>query len=311
MGQELIRIEPYRPDLEPEILAIENTAIRGSLINMEIVRDSYIRRAQVFQSYGSYLGFNEKGKLVGAIIGTKVPLKINGKEFKAGFGLDLQVLPAWNNKDTGRHLTDYLVRNFFYQHNLTKNFITLKVSHNPVMKLGESMFKKYTFVNLNCLVIPTRTRITGKLTIEKSVSFSIDLMDQHYKFPELISSFKGGLSAWHSHKLYKLRISKIHPLARIATAIVSLLSKKKYPSNGDEIKTATLFNLNRENIVHINDALDYLEKNEVNYINVACQKNDPVYTLLKTYSIFTYDNYIVADFPLRPNDKITLDVRCL
>jgi hypothetical protein len=311
MSYQPISIMPYNPALEPDIMAIERKVLGGPLVKMEMVRDSYISRAKVFQSYGSYVGYNEKGQLIGAIIGTKVPLKINGKEFKAGFGLDLHVLPSWKNKEACRQLTDFVVRNFFHQHNLTKNFITLKASDNPVMKLGEMQMRKYTCVDFTCLVIPTRARTNGMLTIEKPFNFSTDLMDEHSNFTELITRFKGGLCAWHTHKLYKLRIRKIHPLARISTAIVSLMNRKQYPATGDEIKTATIFNLNRENIIHINDALEYLDNNDVNYLNVICRKNDPVYTRLKTYSIFSYNNYIVADFPIRPDDKITLDVRCL
>jgi hypothetical protein len=302
---------PYNSDLESDIIAIERKALGRSLVKMEMVRESYISRAKVFQLYGSYLGFNEKGQLVGAIIGTKVPLKINGKEFKAGFGLDLHVLPSWKNKEACRQLTDFIVRNFFHQHNLTKNFITLKASDYPVMRLGKMLTKNYTCVDFICLVIPTRARINDIPKIEQPTDFSTELMDDHSRFTELISRFKGGLCAWHTHKLYKLRIRKIHPLARISTSIVSLLRRKQYPTTGDEIKTATIFNLNRENIIHINDALESLDNNDVNYLNVICRKNDPVYTVLKTYSLFAYNNYIVADFPLRPNDRITLDVRCL
>lgn len=311
VGQGYLNIKPYKPGLEKDILEVERQVMQASLVKMDVLRDSYISRAKVFQSFASYLGYNEKGKLVGAIVGTKVPIKVNGHEFKAGFGLDLLVAPSWQNKGVGTLLSNFLVRNFFHQHNLTKNFITLKASQHPGIKTGATSDNSFNCMDFTCLVIPTKARATGSLAIEKDISFSTDLLEEHGRHPELISCFTGGLCAWHTHKINKLRIRNIHPLARLSTAIMSLLTGKKYPSEGEEIKTAIIFNLNSENIRHINEALEYLDKNGVNYLNVVCRKNDHVYARLKTYSIFDHDHYLVADFPIQPTDNITIDVRCI
>jgi hypothetical protein len=311
MSYEPIDIMPYKPDLEPDILEIEKKAIQGTLVKLEMVRDSYISRAIVFQSHGCYLGYNNNGQLVGAVIGAKVPMKINGQEFKAGFGLDLRVIPSWKNKGAGKQLTNFVMRNFFRQHNLTRNFITMKASNNPMMKIGITLLKKYTSIDFTYLVIPAKARIQSRLNINKPISFTTELIDEFTRYSDLISSFKGGLCAWHTYQLYRIRINKIHPIARFSTMIVSMLNKKEYPSIGDEIKTATIFNLNPENINNLNEALENMDQRGVNYLNVICRKNDPVYTQLKPYSIFSYEHCLLADFPIQPSDNITIDVRCL
>ncbi|HEX5668456.1 MAG TPA: hypothetical protein VFX73_06605 [Chitinophagaceae bacterium] len=311
MSFEPINIIPYRPDLDADILEIEKKALQGTLVKFEMLRDNYISRAAVFQAHGGYVGFNQYGRLVGAAIGAKVPLKINGKEFKAGFGLDMRVSPSWRNKGAAKQLTGFVMRNFFRPHNLTKNFITMKASNNPIMSVGLNLLKSSSVVDFSYLVIPTQTRINVVSHAEQQTSFTTELMDRHDRFPEYISAYKDDLYAWHTYKMYRLKIDKIHPIAALSTMIVSLLKKKKYPAQGDEIKTATLFNLTGKNIIHINEALDHLGKQGVNYVNVVCKKNDATYHALKSYAIFDYDHYLMADFTIGPNDKITIDVRCL
>ncbi|HSF44988.1 MAG TPA: GNAT family N-acetyltransferase [Chitinophagaceae bacterium] len=311
MSYEPINILPYQPDLEPDILEIEKKAVQGSWVKLEMVRDSYISRAKVFQCHGSFLGYNENGQLVGAVIGAKVPMKINGKEFKAGFGLDLRVIPYWKNKGAGKQLTNFVMRNFFQQQNLTKNFITLKASNNPMMKIGVNMLKKFTAVDFTYLVMPSYTRVKDPLNIDKPLSFSVELLDEYNRFPGFITAFRGGLCAWHTHMMYKIKIKNIHPIARFLTWVVSMLNKKKYPTRGEEIKTATIFNLNRENIVHINEVFEHMDKCDVKFVNVICRRTDAIYTKLKPYSLFSYDHYMLADFAIEPSDQISIDVRCL
>jgi hypothetical protein len=311
MSFEPLNIMPYRPDLDADILEIEKKALQGTLVKIEMLRDSYISRASVFPAHGGYVGFNQNGKLVGAAIGAKVPLKINGKEFKAGVGLDMRVTPSWKNKGAAKQLTGFVMRNFFRPNNLTKNFITMKASNNPMMSVGLNLMKSSSVVDFTYLVIPTQTRINGVSHNKQQTSFSTELMDKHDRFPEYISAYEDGLCAWHTHKMYRLKIEKIHPIAALSTMIVSLLRKKQYPAQGDEIKTATLFNLTGKNIIHINEALDHLGKQGVNYVNVVCKKNDGTYHALKSYSIFDYNHYLMADFIISPNDTITIDVRCL
>jgi hypothetical protein len=311
MSFEPIHIIPYRPDLDADILEIEKKALQGTWVKLEMLRNHYISRAAVFQAHGGYVGFNQNGRLVGAVIGAKVPLKINGKEFEAGFGLDMRVSPSWKNKGAAKQLTSFVMRNFFRPHNLTKNFVTMKASNNPMMSVGLNLLKSSSVVDFTYLVIPTQSRINLVSHTKQQSSFTTELMDRHDRFPEYISAYKDDLYAWHTYKMYRLKIDKIHPIAALSTLIVSLVTKKKYPAQGDEIKTATLFNLTGQNIIHINEALEHLGKQGVNYVNVVCKKNDATYQALKSYSIFDYRHYLMADFTIGPADKITIDVRCL
>lgn len=309
-GNQPINITPYHPDQDKDILKIVSSFYQSSLIKVEMVRASYISRAKQFQSYGVFTGHSENGDLVGAVSGAEAPVKINEEVFKAGFGFDLRVTPSWAGKGAEEQLSSFLVQNFCKPKNLTKNFITL-AADGPITKRSHQQTTSYSVRTFTYLVIPTGTRLAQTSFEERPINFSVDLLDKHNLFPDLVTRFENGISAWHTHKLYRLRISEIHPVARISTRIISLLRGKSYPETGDVIRTSIIFNLNRENINGLNHVLEALSKQDVNYINVICTRNDPVYNALNRYSIYSYDHCMVADFPINPEDRVTFDVRCL
>lgn len=305
-----INIFPYHPDREKDILKIVSAFYQNSLIKVEMVRASYISRAKQFQSFGVFTAHSENGDLVGAVCAAEAPVRINEKVFRAGFGFDLCVTPSWTGKGAEEQLTTYLVHKFCTPNNLTKNFITL-AAEGPIIKGLPQQATSHSVRTYTYLVIPTGTKMATISYEDRPINFSADILDEYKHFPDLVTRFENGISAWHTHKLYRLRISEIHPVARISTRIISFLRGKSYPKTGDVIRTSIIFNLDRENINGLNHVLESLAKQEVNYINVICNRNDPVYNALYRYSIYSYDHCMVADFPIAPEDRVTVDVRCL
>ena len=74
---------------------------------------------------------------------------------------------------------------------------------------------------------------------------------------------------------------------------------------------ACLYNHHPHNLSGINNVLQALERTGIAYLLVCCRKGDAVYQALKKYSINTYGYYILTDFPVKREDSVVMNVRCL
>ncbi len=73
MGYKQLHIEPYRQALDQQLLDLEKKAMQGTMIKLEMMRNSFLSRSVVFNDYAAFTGFNDNGDLVAGGIGANVP----------------------------------------------------------------------------------------------------------------------------------------------------------------------------------------------------------------------------------------------
>lgn len=306
---------PYHKKYDEEIRRLECSVVQGTGVQLEIIKEHFLDRAVVFKNHITCLVLDSMDKLMGVSIGAQIPLKVNGELFDAGIGIDLKVDPAHRNKGIGRMMTEYILKNFFTPQGLKRNFMTLKKSNIPVVKMASRTIRSMWFYEFIYLTIPTTARTPG--TPNPGVGqqlFKVSLFSNDPVSPSYYVNLTNGLSYFNTHLTYQLKIRHMNFFIRYGLRILQKLTPRKYPyipHTGDIIRFATLYNHTVENIGHINEALVQLDDQGINFLMVCCCKDDPIYTSLKPLAIHTQDYLILSDFPLHPNDELTIDVRCL
>ena len=54
-----------------------------------------------------------------------------------------------------------------------------------------------------------------------------------------------------------------------------------------------------------------MEKKNVDFLNICCQKNDVIYKLLRPLAISIYPYTLLSNFEIAKNSEVKIDVRCL
>ncbi len=74
------KIIPYSENYEKALLALEKNAPQGNLIQLEMIKESFKRRSENFEKHQIYLAVDLKGRLLGVLAASIVPIIINGEE---------------------------------------------------------------------------------------------------------------------------------------------------------------------------------------------------------------------------------------
>ena len=314
MTEKKIHIIPYTDDKEVELLQMEKGIVQGTYIQLELLKNHFLDRARVFEKYYSNYAITNENEVIGAAIGSKSKLIIDGVSFNAGFGFDAKVIAAMRKKGIGKMLIKDLYKCFFAPSELTKCFMTAKLSNVPILKLVSRALDKVWLYEFNYLTVPTSAIIPIKAKSKKKQLFSIHLFNNEMTKSEYYTLKKSGLGYFHTWKMYKLRIKKINWFYQSVISFLKKIYPGRYsniPDKDEIISFATLFNHTSDNIHLLNEILEDLKNKEIKYLQVCCQKNDTIYRYLKNSSINTYKYYLVSDFSLKNKQSVTLDVRCL
>lgn len=308
-----IQLIPYKNTYDADITELENSVVQGKHIKLRILKNHFLDRSVVFENYFPCLAVNKEKRLVGTAIGAKTKIIINGKMYNAGFGYDVKVHPAHRNNGVGRTMATHQ-KEWFKAEGLEKNFITLKLSNAPVVKLIAKAVGKIWLYDFVYLTIPSKARISEPFVRKAAQKFFVKLFDREALSPNYYTEFSGHLGYFHTYKLYRLKLEKLSWLYRQGLRILKKINPKKYsqlPVEQEVMEFATLYNHTENNMANMNTVLEHLEAKGKKYLLVCCCKNDSIYDYLKKYSINTYGYYILSDFPLKGKDEVTLDVRCL
>ena len=310
-----LRFVPYHEKYDASIQVLEQAAIQGKSIQLEIIKEHFLSRAAVYKKIYPCLGITDEDKVIATAIGAQTDLIINGHyDSDIGVCFDVKVHPLYRKKGIGKMMAKHIYKTFFATEGLIRNFITLKLSNIPVIRLVKA-FRSISLYDFVYLTIPVTSRVPEPVALQgKKQLLSVSLFHSEDLSPSYYSDLPCGLAYFHTYQMYRLKIRHVHPLFKLGLRILKKVQPQKYaylPGEEDILEFATLYNHTAKTIPYINEVLEQLERNNIHYLLVCCRKNDVIYQALKRQSINTYGYYIMADFTLKKEDEITIDVRCL
>jgi GNAT superfamily N-acetyltransferase len=304
---------PYDQAYDADIHQLENSIVQGKQVKLTIVKDNYLDRSIPFEKSYPLLAVNDTGVLVGTCAGAYTEMVINGEHFTSGFVYDVKVDQRFRNQGIGRKMASHC-KHLFTEEGYQKNFTTLKLSNAPVVRMTTKAIKNIWLYPFLYLTIPVNQDLLESASGEEKSSFTVSLFHSGKLSTNYYSMFESGLGCFYTHKLYRLRIQKISPLFKQALKLYKIIYPSRYqllPKEKQEMTCATLFDHSAANIIHVAEVLESLRAQGIGFLSVCCRRKDGIYNYLKKYSINTYPYYLLADFPLDQQDKITVDVRCL
>jgi len=309
-----VSIVPYRQSYDPAIEKLERKTRQGQQIKLKILKDHFLSRACVFSKYNTFLAINHQDRVIATAISAQTKIKINHKLHDCCIGFDVKVESKYRNHGIGRKLARQIIQ-LSKAEGIIRHMVTMKSSNIPVIRLLSKATTGLWFYSFVYLTIPTRKPLdNNKLNLAKQQQFKITLFDHKQMDTSFYATFPNGLACFFTHKLYRLQVDKISWFYKLGLHILKLLKPSRYsqlPDENDEMNFATLFNHTGKNIENLNEVLSFLHKNNIQYLQVCCSKNDSIYQFLKLNSISTYSYTLVTDFQLSAKDQVTLDVRCL
>jgi GNAT superfamily N-acetyltransferase len=298
---------------EEQALALEKANIQGKNIRLEIIKQRFLDRAQVFSDYYSCLAISGK-KLVGSAAAAATSLLINDTPVSTGFGFDMKVHPGYRNHGIGKDLTRKLYSEFFLKKGLSKNMMTAKKVNAPVYKMVSDTLNNTSMYSFVYLVLPSSIKTNTRKIENKELPFSVMLFEEDKLSPGLFTKFDSGLGCFYTHRMYTLKINHIDWKLKTAIKFLKLINPSKYaslPLGNETIFAATLYNYSPGNLDGIDEVLRHIQAKGISQLHVCCKRDDQVFRSLKKYAISMYDYTITADFTIKPEDRIGIDVRCL
>lgn len=309
-----INIIQYDETRNLELLEFERNIVQGTSIKMEIVKDHALSRASSFETFKTFLALKD-GQIVGTTTACITRIAINGVYQQIGFAFDTKVSPQWRNQGISKQLIQAVYDQFFDKYSIRQNFTTAKLSNIPVFRSITSILKKISVYNFVYLTIPSSARlINNEVYHVGNAETKMTIFSAAQKENDRQTNFTNGLAIYHTYRSYSLRITKIGFWIKWGLKLSRFLSPAKYqfvPKENDVIQTITLYNHTPSNIAGINDVLQYMEKQGMQYLMVCCTKNDSIYRTLSKLAINKYEYSIISDFPLQAHDNLCIDVRCL
>lgn len=313
MAEFQYHIVPYSPEHEPALLQLERNAVQGRFIQLEMLRDSYLSRSEVFEKHQAYLSLNENEQVMGVLAVAVTPLWQNGMEKQVGVCFDVRVAPAFRGHGLTKKMGLHANEAFYKKHDVAGLFLTLKAGNDAVYKsakiLGVELYL-YPFVYLT---VPTWQRIGERKATSTQHKFQVRLLPNPAQDGKFYQLFEGGMGIWHTHRMYRLRIRRLYPLLKWGQRLLNLFRKKdrQLPSEGNELRFASLFGCTPENAEKLDEVLANLQAQGIGYLSVCCAEGDFLHELFKPLSINAYPYLLLSTFPTKPEDEIGMDVRCL
>lgn len=309
------KIIPYNNRYNEKIDQLERTIFQGKNILLRIIKNHFLDRAIVFKKNYPIVTINEEGIVIATCIGAQTTLKINDEIFSSGIGFDVKVHPNYRNKGIAKMLVKHTYTNFFKPKGLLKNFTTLKKNNKSVIQLILKVNKKIHLNEFIYITIPTKSRVVFPANLKASQQhFFVELFDKSALNSTYYNILPCSLGYFNTNKMYQLEVFKISWIYKLGLTLFKIMQPKKssyLPKEGESMTFVTLFNHTPKNIVHVNDVLSELERLDINFLMICCQKNDAIFNALKNIALNFTSYYMLCDFPINKTDKVTIDVRCL
>lgn len=313
-SQSTYRIQEYAPEYDAFLADLDRRSVQGRQIQLELVRDHFLSRAVVFEDYRACILLDKSGRPAGAGASAIVPMLLDGRTYRAGFGFDLKVLPEFRHLHLASHFAAYTLQNHFKPAECELYFLTSKKSNQEIMQhILAPLFPvfRYDFVYLT---LPTGRPLKPARKQGNPQRFFVELLSNAGELPSYFEIMDSGLGIWYLDKCYRLKIRHIHPLLRLLTRVGGWFNREwanLIPEVGGEMRMAALYNLTADKLPSVNACLPRLAARGIQYLLVCCQRNDVVYHFLHPSSINTYDYNIMGSKNFAGHTTLTLDVRCL
>ena len=151
-------IIPYTPYFDEAISHLEASVVQGRQVQLRMLKDHFLSRSSVFSEYSPCLAVDNTNQLLGASVGAKTKMIVNGQLLDAGFVYDAKVHPSHRNKGVGRLMAKHH-KEWFSTEGLKNNFTTLKLSNAPVIQLSAKAIGNIWLYDFVYLTIPTAVRV--------------------------------------------------------------------------------------------------------------------------------------------------------
>lgn len=307
-------IVPYEPKHNEALLELERQSPQGKMIKLEMLRDDFLSRSEVFEDYSIYVAEDQKtGKIIGVSAIGVVPIQYENKRLFTGFGYDLRVDPAYRKLGISKKLGKKMVDAYRTNQKIFNFFVTLKTSNIAVMKSVLVIPGEWFSYDFIYLTIPTYKRIKTTDPISETQLLSTGLLSMPPNKKKYTIELESGLGIWKTYEMYKLKVNEASWHLKLGSKMFNwfLPTSRKIPAKGDILQFATLYNFNTANIGDINQVLSILQDQKIQYLNVCCTEKDFVYPMLKPYTINVMSYSMLNKFDIKNGNHLTLDVRCL
>lgn len=308
-----VRIIPYRPEYEDSLLQLERASPQGNHLQLEMVRGHFLSRSRVFDEFRVFLAVSGSGDLLGVVAGSAVMLGHNGSLRRVGYVYDARVAAPFRRKGIARSLTQYVTREYFGSLGIEEFITTIKASNRPAAMAALNAFGFTYHYPFKYLIIPTSMRLREDPKPASQSRFRVSGFGKAESAEWVYRHPKGELAYFRTDLMYRVKPVSIAPWLNLAMRILKLFkgTNWKLPGLGEEVCFATAFDLTPENFRLLNDLFEHLQKSSIQYLAVCCRKGDPYHQNLRSLAVNSMEYRVLANFPLRASDSLTLDVRCL
>lgn len=306
-------IIPYSEDYEESLLELENEAIQGKFIQLEMIRNCFNLRSMVFDKSQLFLAVDFEMSLIGILGAAIVVISMNGKEITAGYYYDIRVKKKCQGFGLTTKMAKYAYKNFYIPNDVSYLFTTMKKSNKAASKSAENLGLKMFEYPFLYLTIPTHIRLK-KTEIKQSIEeLAITCTSSSNNLNPYIQPVNSNLQVWQTNLIYKLKLINIHPLHTFISMRSHIFNKNlnKIPKVGDELSFSTLMYKATPTTEEMNEILSILQKQHIDFLLVACKRKSRIFKLLSRYAINRYKYILYSTFPISVDDCIELDVRCL
>lgn len=306
-------IIPYEVKYEPDLLALEKNSPQGKWIQLEMVKESFERRSQTFEKYQIYLAIDLNGELLGCLAASIVPIIVNGRKSDVGYCYDVRVANHARGHGLTKKMGRHAYKNFWLPNKVVNVFLTMKKGNEAVYKSAGALGQKLYTYPFFYLTIPTNKRLKSKQSQLLSEKLTVTSKFCNEALDSFFYTFKGELKVWKANLIYHLKIRKLHFVIKLANNVLGFFHAygKQFPKESDELCFGILIYKTMQKNEEINTVLSALQKQDIGYLLVACSNKSNMYSRLKPLAINCYGYEICSNFPLNPNDNVSLDIRCL
>lgn len=310
MTRPSVQIVPYDPKFDQALLALERQAVQGKWVKLEMLRDHYLSRSEVFEEWRVLVAISDRDEVLGAAATAIVPLQMGKQKIKTAFAYDARIKQEYQSMGIGGQLLAELKSLNEKKLKVLNQCYTSKSSNQLTRKIAQKVSPDHDLLEFAYLSIPTTRRLKHFKEKTSRLLFNPALFTN--KLPDYVSTFSSGLKVWHTYQTYQLKIQKVHPLAQVGLSLMALkdpfLARTR---KGYQFSFATLFDYSYEVLAELNEVLEFLQYGGIDFLNVTCTRGDPVYQLLKPMAASKYLYAFVSNFQIPRNEMMMIDVRCL
>ena len=305
-------IIPYHPRYENALAQLERESPQGNWIQLTLERDRFQSRSEVFDDFVVYLATTSQDRLIAVYAAAVVPIRVNGNTFQTGVVYDVRVARAYRKQGVAKTMLRY-VRDYYLLPGQQENLITtIKSSNKAVLRVSEILKTPIYRYPFSYVTVSTHKRIKQSTMRGDPPAFEPVLFQQNERLQPFYSVTDEGLGIWNTSAMYRVRLSRLHPLIRLGISSLRRLPFDIHlPQQGDVLRFAMLFETRNASVERVNAVLQQLMNQEIDYLTVCCQPSDRIYRMLKPIAMNVYPYLLLSTFPIQAGDNVNIDVRCL